>query len=451
MLAAAFAGAAVSSVGGGDCGGEEELEQEQEQEKVQRGKKGRSEVIPPSSPAAALLVVPRVCSEAPLAQRSDFPGDASVTTATSISSRMKMTTTAGSTQGRSGSAGRDDGREEVVVAEDDAGVPWFVPSGALGGAFYALTAGGVFGGVMREYILGGGWFSSPDSVRTALGIVFLAVYLLRSLPGRGDGKFNPVAPCYRLLGLSERGGAPPANAGGKSAAAATGTAAGAAAGAADPGDTPGLSPGERTPPMTRSPGGSNDGKEETEGVSMPGRMGRRMLQPSRVSALRGQTRAGAGAVDLRAMLHGFDGCNEEDGDSGRQANEEREGLVAIGVARVKLQEQQQQQQQLQVEARGESFSTLATTSSTDGEAAVGVLNPERAMETMMPRRLVSKKEESFSWWRGTGGGARDVSAPRGGGSGPVVVPDCCHPSWRLPSPATAAAAAAAGVAPSSGS
>ncbi|CAN0145196.1 unnamed protein product, partial [Ectocarpus fasciculatus] len=80
-----------------------------------------------------------------------------------------------------------------------------VPSGALGGVFYALTSGGVFGGVMREYLLGAEWFSSPDSVRMALAMVFAAVYLLRSLPAEGAGGFNPLSPCYSLLGFLSGG------------------------------------------------------------------------------------------------------------------------------------------------------------------------------------------------------------------------------------------------------
>lgn len=34
------------------------------------------------------------------------------------------------------------------------GSAWSIPSGALAGAFYAVTIGGVFGEVMREYVFG---------------------------------------------------------------------------------------------------------------------------------------------------------------------------------------------------------------------------------------------------------------------------------------------------------
>lgn len=43
------------------------------------------------------------------------------------------------------------GRGQVVVAVASC---WFVPSGALGGVFYALTTGGVFCGLSREYVFG---------------------------------------------------------------------------------------------------------------------------------------------------------------------------------------------------------------------------------------------------------------------------------------------------------
>lgn len=34
-----------------------------------------------------------------------------------------------------------------------------------------------------------------------LAMVFAAVYLLRSLPAEGAGGFNPLSPCYILLGF----------------------------------------------------------------------------------------------------------------------------------------------------------------------------------------------------------------------------------------------------------
>lgn len=34
-----------------------------------------------------------------------------------------------------------------------------------------------------------------------LAMVFAAVYLLRSLPAEGAGGFNPLSPCYSLLGF----------------------------------------------------------------------------------------------------------------------------------------------------------------------------------------------------------------------------------------------------------
>lgn len=43
---------------------------------------------------------------------------------------------------------RRQGKEGVVS------LPWSVPSGAVGGAFYALSVGGVFGEVVREFFLG---------------------------------------------------------------------------------------------------------------------------------------------------------------------------------------------------------------------------------------------------------------------------------------------------------
>lgn len=46
-------------------------------------------------------------------------------------------------------------------------------------------------------------FSSPDSVRIALAVVFATVYFLRSLPARGSAGFNPLVPCYRLLGFPD--------------------------------------------------------------------------------------------------------------------------------------------------------------------------------------------------------------------------------------------------------
>lgn len=54
---------------------------------------------------------------------------------------------------------------------------------------------------------GDGWFSSPDSVRTTLAVVFAMVHVLRSLPAWGAAGFNPLMPCYRLLGFAEGGGA----------------------------------------------------------------------------------------------------------------------------------------------------------------------------------------------------------------------------------------------------
>ena len=63
-----------------------------------------------------------------------------------------------------GSVGRGDHQEAVGGDASEALPPtrpaapaWFVPSGALGGAFYALTAGGVFEGAMRVYLLGESW------------------------------------------------------------------------------------------------------------------------------------------------------------------------------------------------------------------------------------------------------------------------------------------------------
>lgn len=130
ILACATAGAAVSCVGGNGngSGGEER-------------RRGRSNPSPAASRSAAAS--------------SSAAGHAlPVAVAASAS-----TPSSRAASEASGSVGRGDqeamrGDAAEALPPRPAAPAWCVPSGALGGAFYALTAGGVFEGVMREYVLG---------------------------------------------------------------------------------------------------------------------------------------------------------------------------------------------------------------------------------------------------------------------------------------------------------
>ncbi|CAM9324859.1 unnamed protein product, partial [Ectocarpus sp. 4 AP-2014] len=163
-LACAFAGAAVSCVGGsvGVKGG---------------GEEGRRGQLERAASAAANAAAPP--------------------TGGGSRSHMGTSSAANVAAGKEAGPGRREGESQRATAP----AAWLVPSGALGGVFYALTSGGVFRGVMREYLLGAEWFSSPDSVRMTLAMVFASVYFLRSLPAEGAGGFNPLSPCYALLGF----------------------------------------------------------------------------------------------------------------------------------------------------------------------------------------------------------------------------------------------------------
>ena len=57
-------------------------------------------------------------------------------------------------ESREGGTRGGDGKAKDEGARLRSRLPWFVPSGALGAAFYAVTAGGVFGGVGCDYLLG---------------------------------------------------------------------------------------------------------------------------------------------------------------------------------------------------------------------------------------------------------------------------------------------------------
>lgn len=120
VLACAFAGAAVSCVGGsvGGKGGEE-------------GRRGRLERTPSS------------CATNAAAPRTEAGR-----------SRTGTSSAANLAAGREAGEGRREGESQQATAA----AAWLVPSGALGGIFYALTSGGVFGGVMREYLLGERFF-----------------------------------------------------------------------------------------------------------------------------------------------------------------------------------------------------------------------------------------------------------------------------------------------------
>ncbi len=157
VLACALAGAAVSCCGGGGGGsvggdaGEE------------RGRGGVEAAVPrrlvPDPPSAS------------------SPGQALGGTAPVAPPVPASAASAGAASGVVGRAARG-GHREVPEELATAGVlrsttaaaapAWFVPSGAFGGVFYALTAGGVFGGFTREYLLGEprprAWIACPPEV-----------------------------------------------------------------------------------------------------------------------------------------------------------------------------------------------------------------------------------------------------------------------------------------------
>lgn len=142
LLASALAGAAVSCVGGGGsgagaggCSGEKQR------------KGGRREfTADPPPPSSAMSRTPSVPS-----MTEGRSGRVSISSATSFALG----------DGVGGRSRRGDDRRTVsadseapILMTATAEAAWIVPSGALGGAFYALTTGGVFGETMRKYLLG---------------------------------------------------------------------------------------------------------------------------------------------------------------------------------------------------------------------------------------------------------------------------------------------------------
>ena len=240
------------------------------------------------------------------------------------------------------------------------------------------------------------------------------------------------------------------------------TAAAAAASAADQANALFWSPDS----SNASEGGEGGGERGREGG----------LLPSRVSALRGETRAGAGAVDVRHESRLSPGDEQERRRRRRQesleagansppafATSPTDGDASVGVVEVAEPRLQGQQQQPQLEVccggnkvgraasslgrkgKSESAQSVATTAAASvASSSVGAVS--------VSRRLIStakgERGGSDGWWSATAGG-KGGGGQEGEGEGDDRPPRParpmaaeCHSSWRLPSPAAAAAAAA---------
>eukprot|EP00903_Cladosiphon_okamuranus_P006670 g6512.t1 len=498
VLACMLAGAAVSCVGGDGSSGSGGSS---------GGERGRGRFNPSSAASRSVMASPAPGSALQGGSHGVVAVAASPTPSRGLPAAAAALEAAGKVgRGERAAVRGDAARAQAPLQQPPAAPAWFVPSGALGGAFYALTAGGVFEIVMREYVLGDAWFASPSSVRTTVALVFAVVFALRAVPG-GE-QFNPLVPCYRLLGFGDRAArakqsllplppsssSPPPSFPSATApfsssppqhqvsgnsyssspdyppAATTGGAATAAAASNSPPDYCGNS-GE---------GGEDDFGGVPVGPGGRGSAGSAggggdSLLPSRVSALRGETRAGAGAVDVRAIVS----CGEEEGrlstgvagdergqrgGGGGEAGGETPPALAIswtdgGVEAAPRPQGPPPRLEVCCESKvGRAAGSLGQEERalSPATAATAAASASSVGAVSVSRPLFSKDEGSgVGWWKaraGEKGGGQEAEGDDGRPPRPVRRLSAeSHPSWRLPSPAAAAAASSSGVSGRGGS